>query len=128
MTRFVRGIDRRTGFTAAARHFAAHVVEHAAGSHLNQPGSGIIGDAFAWPLHGRGKQGLLHGVFGGGEITEAADHCAEHLRRELAQQVLEVSAHSISGGGALITGRTSMGMFNGTPPGPGAADAPAAIS
>lgn len=34
----------------------------------------------------------------------------------------------ISGGGALITGRTSMGTFSGAPPGPGAADAFAAIA
>ena len=33
-----------------------------------------------------------------------------------------------STGGALITSRTSIGMFNGAPPGPGAADARAAIS
>ena len=36
--------------------------------------------------------------------------------------------HSCSTGGALITSRTSIGMFIGTPPLPGAADARAAIS
>src|SRR5215467_2893780 len=36
--------------------------------------------------------------------------------------------HIISGGGALMTARTSMGMFKGAPPGPGAADALAAIA
>ena len=34
----------------------------------------------------------------------------------------------MSTGGALITWRTSIGMFSGTPPFPGAADARAAIS
>ena len=33
-----------------------------------------------------------------------------------------------SGGGPLITCRTSMGMFSGTPPGPGAAEARAAMA
>jgi hypothetical protein len=34
----------------------------------------------------------------------------------------------MSTGGALMTSRTSIDMFNGTPPFPGAADARAAIS
>jgi hypothetical protein len=34
----------------------------------------------------------------------------------------------MSTGGALITSRTSIGMFNGSPPGPGAVEARAAIS
>ena len=38
------------------------------------------------------------------------------------------SRYSISGGGPLIIGRTSIGMFNGVPPGPGAADAFAAMA
>ena len=36
----------------------------------------------------RRDQRFLHGVLGGGEVTKAADHRAEHLRRQLAQQVL----------------------------------------
>jgi hypothetical protein len=38
------------------------------------------------------------------------------------------SRYNISGGGPLMTVCTSIGMFNGTPPGPGAADARAAIA
>ncbi|WP_189042884.1 hypothetical protein [Micromonospora sonchi] len=37
----------------------------------------------------RARQGLLHGVLGGGEVTEAAGEHAEDLRREVAQQVLD---------------------------------------
>src|SRR5271170_6987779 len=70
-------------------------------------------------------------------IPETASDSAEHLRRKLTQQMLGSripflghwsSRYSISGGGPLMTWRTSIGMFNGTPPGPGAADALAAIS
>ena len=42
--------------------------------------------------------------------------------------VIAALVYIISGGGALITGRTSIGMFNAAPPGPGAADAWAAIA
>ena len=54
-----------------------------------------------------------------------------HLRREIAQEVLGWGVerdHSSSGGGPLITCRTSIVMFMGTPPAPGAADARAAIA
>lgn len=52
---------------------------------------------------------------------------AEDLRREFARQVLGARAHR-SSPGAPITCRTSIGCWIGTPPGPGAADACAAIS
>ena len=75
----------------------------------------------------------LNLVLGGGEVTETADDHAGHLRREFTQQMLGTGDqrpryHSSSSGGPLITCRTSIGMFIGTPPGPGAADARAAIS
>ena len=67
---------------------------------------------------------------------KAANHCAEHLRRQFTQQMLgshvprfrRTACHSISSGGPLITWRTSIGMFIGVPPGPGAADARAAMA
>jgi hypothetical protein len=86
----------------------------------------------ATPLERCREERLLHGVFRGGEVAKAADDRTENLRRELAQQILARGVHligrHISVGGALITSRTSMGRFNGVPPGPGAADARAAIS
>ena len=99
---------------------------------MNQPAARVVGQAVARPLRGRGDQRLLHRVLGGGEIAEAADDRAEHLRRELAQQLLGAeiqrgARHRYSSGGPLITCRTSIGMFSGAPPGPGAADACAAI-
>ena len=131
--RHLPGLHGSGGFAAAAGHFAAQVVGHAPAGHLNQPGAGIVGNAFARPLNGRREQGLLHGVLGGGEVAETADHRAEHLRREFAQQMLVTGVqrprgHTNSSGGPLITCRTSIGMFSGAPPCPGAADARAAIA
>ena len=100
--------------------------------HVNQPAARIVRHAFLRPLRAGGDERLLHRVFGGGEVLEAADRRAENLRRELAQQVLggrvQWGSRHTSTGGALITSRTSTGMFSGLPPTPGAADAPAAIS
>ena len=99
---------------------------------ISQP-RGLSGTPSSRPLQRRREQRLLHRVFRGGEVAEAADDRAEHLRRELAQQVLagrrpSGAAVTLSTGGALITSRTSIGMFSGAPPLPGAADARAAIS
>ena len=123
-------LHRRGGFPAAAGQLAAQVIGHAPGGDLNQPGARIVGKAFPRPLQGGCDQCLLNGVLGVGEVTEAADDRAEHLRRKLAQQMLGCvkRAHSKSSGGPLMTCRTSIGMLIGGPPGPGAADARAAIS
>ena len=98
---------------------------------ISQP-RGLSGTPSSRPLQRRREQRLLHRVLGGGEVAEAPDHRAENLRRELAQQVLaggvQGRGRHTSTGGALITSRTSIGMFIGTPPLPGAADARAAIS
>jgi hypothetical protein len=60
------------------------------------------------------KHRFLHGVFRDAKVSEAADHRAENLRRQLAQQALvgelrRATRHT-STGGALITSRTSIGM------------------
>jgi len=126
-------LERRGGFSAPAGEFAADVIGHAPGSHLNQPGARIAGAPLPRPLNSRRNQRLLHGVFGVCKVTESADDRSEHLRRKLAQQMLGTGVqrrrrHSSSSGGPLITWRTSIGMLNGVPPGPGAADARAASS
>jgi hypothetical protein len=93
----------------------------------------IVGRAVPGPLHGRGDQGLLHAVLRGGEVVVAAHERAEHLRRQVTQQVPDGRTdggwrHGSSSGGPAITWRTSMGMFSGFPPGPGAAEARAAMA
>ena len=99
---------------------------------ISQP-RGLSGTPSRGHCRGRGDQRLLHRILRGGEVAEAPHHRAEHLRRELAQQVLgrriqRTRWSQLSTGGALITSRTSIGMFSGAPPGPGAAEARAAIA
>ena len=55
---------------------------------------GLSGTPCRGHCTGRGQQRLLHGVFRGGEVAEAPYHRAEHLRRQLAQQLLARERHS----------------------------------
>ncbi len=73
---------------APARELGADVIGHAPRGDLDQPAARIVGHALLRPLQRGGEQRFLHRVLGGGEVAEPPDHRAEHLRRELAQQVL----------------------------------------
>lgn len=120
------------GFSTPPGRLGAEVIGHPAQGHVDQPSARVVRHALSRPLRRRGEQGLLHRVLGGREVAEPANDRAEHLRRELAQQMLpgepgRGSCH-MSTGGALITWRTSIAMLSGTPPLPGADDALAAIS
>jgi hypothetical protein len=114
------------------RKFTAQVIRHAPAGDLDQPAPRIAGHALVGPLGGGGKQRVLYRVLGGGEISESPQHRTENLRRQLAQQILfrvgRLGSHTSPAVKLIMTGRTSMGMNNGVPPGPGAADARAAIS
>ena len=131
--RRLRGwIDQRGGevLPPAAGVVAAVLVDHAAGRDADQPAERVVGHAVGRPLRRGGDERLLHGVLGVGEVAVAADDGTEDLRRELAQQALGArpAVDHTSGSGALSTSRTSIGWRIGTPFGPGAADAWAAIS
>ena len=76
------------GLAPPPRQVGADCVGHAPRRDVNQPAAWVFGDALLRPLHGRGQQRLLHGVFGGREVTEAPHDGTENLRRQLAQQVL----------------------------------------
>ena len=83
------------------------------------------------PLKGGCQQRFLHGIFGVGEVTEAANDHPEHLRREFAQQVLGTAiqlGHGNSSELLFMICRTSMGILKVIPPGPGPPDIRAAIS
>ncbi len=54
---------------------------------------GSSGDAGARPLVGGRDERLLHGVLGGSEVAVATDDGAEHLRCQLAKQVLGRRLH-----------------------------------
>ena len=119
--------------TAAAGHLGPDVIGNPPRRDLIKPGARVVGHALARPLRGRGDQRLLNRVLRSAEVAEPPDDRAEHLRREVAQQVLGTDVqgrrhHSKSLGGPLITCRTSIPMLIGPPPGPGAADASAAIA
>jgi len=120
--------------TAPAGGLGTHVVGQLSRGHVNEPASRAVGHPGARPLLRGGEQSLLHRVFRGKEIAELPAHDAQHLRRQVAQQALDVgvrripSVQSPSLGGPLITSRTSIPMLSGVPPGPGAADASAAIA
>ena len=60
---------------------------------ISQP-RGLLRDPLRRPVRGRGEQRLLHGVLGGVEVAVPADEHAEDLRRQLAQQVLDVGRHA----------------------------------
>ena len=108
------------------------MIGHAPQSDLDQPAARVVRNAVARPLRGRSDQRFLHGVLASREVAETPQRRAEHLRRQLAQQMLgsmvqRSEGHLISGG-PLITWRTSIAMLKGAPPGPGAAEASAAIA
>ncbi len=89
----------------------------------------VVGPPFAGPRGRGGEERFLHRVLGVGEVAVAAHDRTENPRRQLAQQALGAGvAGHISGSGAPITWRTSIGWRIGSPFGPGAADARAAIS
>ena len=125
-------LNRVHRLSAPLREFATQGIGHAATGNLDQPPTRIVGHAIVGPLDGGREQSLLYRVLGGGEVPEPPQHRTENLRRKLAQQVLvrvtRLERHTSPVVELIITGRTSMGMCNGAPPGPGAADARAAIS
>ena len=121
-----RHLDHHHRFAAAAGDLGANLVGEASAGDVDQPPARAGGEPRFRPLQRRRQERLLDRVLGGGEIPEPAHDRGEHLRRQLAQQVLGNRCHSC--GGALITWRTSIGMFIGTPPFPGAAEARAAIA
>lgn len=115
-----------------ARRLAALVIDHTPRRNADQPRPRVLGKALARPLSSGCKQRLLDSVFGSAEIAKTPSHPAEHLRRQFAQKMLDLRCQAgrqtNSSGGPLITCRTSIGIFNGLPPAPGAADARAAIA
>ena len=117
----------------AARGLGADVIGDPPRRDVDQPRARVVGPAVVRPLQRRRDQRLLDRVLGGGEVAVAAGHDAQHLGRELAQQVLGRRIQRRRGhqrwslGGALMTSRTSIARYSGSPPLPGASDASAAI-
>src|SRR5262249_55794932 len=122
-------------FPAPTRELASLIVGETPRGDVNEPASRVVGQALTRPLVGGCDERFLYRIFRSTEVPESPDDRAEHLRRKFSQQGLDPrivrivpDAHVNSLGGALIPSRTSIGMFIGTPPLPGAAEARAAIS
>ena len=96
-----------------------------------QPSARVVGNPGGPLCRGR-DECFLHGILRGGEIIIPTGNGAEHLRRELAQQVPEVAV--VGTLGSRVDRRRAHdltyfdGMIIGAPPGPGADDTFAAIS
>ena len=66
------------------------MIRHPPRRHLDQPAARVRGHAVVGPLGGGSEERLLHGVLGAREVAEPADDGPEHLRRELAELVIEM--------------------------------------
>ena len=86
--RVVRLCGNVGGFAATTSHVLTSEIDHPSRGHLNEPAARVVGQTLGGPLEGGREQGVLNGVLRVGEIAEAPDDGAEHLRREVAQQVL----------------------------------------
>ncbi len=120
--------------------FAADKVHHLSKSNLRQPGARIVGNSVARPLHHCRNRRFLNGIFGRLEITKSfapqarapmASVLARALRSEDRMIVPNPRFASQCQNPKSLwlpsTCRTSIGIFAGFPPGPGAADARAAM-
>src|ERR1700682_924122 len=107
-----RQLERRGRLlTPAPCGLAAQLVGQAARRHRQQPGPRVVRRALLRPLPRRREQGLLNGILGGVELPGPPHESAEDLRRQLAQQVLDVALQGQKSGGASITRRTSIGAL-----------------
>ena len=70
-----------------------------------EPAAGVLGDSFGGPLRRRGDQRLLHRVLRRGKVTLPANDGGEHLRPQLAQQVLQSTGQPVSAVGPYTEGR-----------------------
>jgi hypothetical protein len=85
-----RVLQRRNGLAAFARLLASQLVDHPALGGLDQPPARLRGNSVTGPVQGGRQQRFLDGVLGSVEVAIPADERAEDLRRQLAQQVVDV--------------------------------------
>jgi hypothetical protein len=77
-------------FSGATGALAAPGIHQSALGDDHQPGAGVLRDAVAGPVVRCGEERLLDRVLRRIEVTGPARQRAEDLRRQLAQQVLDV--------------------------------------
>ena len=93
------------GFAIETGALATHTIGHAAGGNVDEPGARIVRRAFVRPLIRGCDQRVLHRVFRGGEVAEAMKQDAEHLRREVAQEMLGLNVQRIRAHNDDLLGR-----------------------
>ena len=76
-------------FAPPASALTPPFVDQSPGGDGHQPRAWIFGNAFGCPLERRGEECLLHGVLARVELSVPPHQRAEHLRRQLAQQILD---------------------------------------
>ena len=69
---------------------APQLVREAARGDRHEPAARVVGNAVRGPLDRGGQERLLDRVLGGVECAVAPDQRTEDLRRELAQQALDI--------------------------------------
>ena len=88
------GADRveqcRLELAVRARALASPLIDQLATGRRHQPGTRVGRDALPRPMVGGGDQRLLDGVLGRVEVARAAGERAKDLRRQRAQQVLDI--------------------------------------
>ena len=83
-------------------------VDEPSGGHRDQPAARAVGYPLGRPLQRGREQRLLDRVLGGAEVAVPADQRGEGLRRDLAQQTLDLDPGGhISAPLMSSTGRTS---------------------
>ena len=111
----------------APRGCLAVSIDHAPRRHSGEPRDRLVGYAVDGPCGDRHEECLLDGILGVGEVAEPPSERSENPWCEFSDQ-LRLDVGHISGSGAPMTRRTSMGWRIGAPPTLGAADICAAIS
>ena len=79
--------DRFLAMTS--RNFTAQLIGHPPHCNVIEPSFRIVRNSFDWPLGRSRDERFLHSVFCGCEITMTSCDGAEHLRSEIAKQVLD---------------------------------------
>ena len=123
-----RFLQRGDRFPVPAGLLAAPLVDQPPLGGLDQPATRAGRDAVPRPVHGRREQRLLDGILGGVEVAVPAGEHAEDLRRELAQQDLDVGRARQRSPPLLTALARGSAAASATPPGPGTAEYLAAIS
>jgi hypothetical protein len=86
-------LKQREALARPTRPVASPLVDHPPRGGPNQPGARLRGDPVARPVHGCREQRLLDGVLRSVEVAGPASEHTEDLRRQLAQQVLDIARH-----------------------------------